>query len=574
MKNLKVRAKLLTGFAILLLLTAVIGIISISTSAIFLNRIETMTKLNRENEGIVSVTEAHYVWRHNLVSAAATGGEFLGSLDPDRCALGTWLQGEVAKGIDDSEILQYLTTVASPHAFIHREAEGVITHINNGEHDAAMEMVFETILPRTQEVIDILNNAERRYSTLVDVLDDEIYGLSVVVLTVNAVTLALSVVIAICLAIYISSLISKPLTILSEFMKKAGTVGDISLRAEDIEVIGKMSQIKDEIGQAIGNTASFVQHITSIAEKMKSVSEGDLTVDIEPLSADDVMSNALRQMIGNLNNMFGEIHLSSSQVTTGAKQIADGSQNLAQGATEQAASVEELSSSIAEIFTKTKTNEEMAGRAAALANEIRGNAENGTRQMDEMISAVQDINQSSQNINKVIKVIDDIAFQTNILALNAAVEAARAGQHGKGFAVVAEEVRNLASKSAEAAKETGNMISDSIEKAELGSRIAGETASSLKEIVSGINESTQIVNDIAKSSEEQSLGIEQINVGIDQVAQVVQQNSATAQESAAASEEMSSQSSLLEELISQFKLKDNSLGFRHLPPGPHFPDGV
>jgi methyl-accepting chemotaxis protein len=176
--------------------------------------------------------------------------------------------------------------------------------------------------------------------------------------------------------------------------------------------------------------------------------------------------------------------------------------------------------------------------------------------MNEMTSAVKDINQASQSIGKVIKVIDDIAFQTNILALNAAVEAARAGQHGKGFAVVAEEVRNLAAKSADAARETGTLIANSTEKAELGSRIAGETAASLAEIVSGISESNQFINEIAQSSEQQSSGIEQINSGISQVAHVVQQNSATAEESAAASEEMNGQSSMLEGLISRFKLRN------------------
>ena len=301
---------------------------------------------------------------------------------------------------------------------------------------------------------------------------------------------------------------------------------------------------------------------------LESIADGDLSIDIKPRGANDRIGNAINSMLRKLNGMFINISESTRQVTSGSKQIADGAQMLAQGSTEQAASIEELSSSIAEIAEKTKENASKAEKAARLADNIRDDAEKGSAQMDEMIGAVKEINEASQNISKVIKVIDDIAFQTNILALNAAVEAARAGQHGKGFAVVAEEVRNLAAKSAGAAKETGDMIQNSMEKAELGSQIAGETASSLADIVSGINESSTLVTEIAEASEKQSHGITQVNVGIDQVAQVVQQNSATAQESAAASEEMSSQSSLLQELISQFRLKDDGdgAGFRGLPP--------
>ncbi len=370
--------------------------------------------------------------------------------------------------------------------------------------------------------------------------------------------LALAVAISLFLAFYISRLISKPLAPLTAFMKQAGNDGDIHLSQEDITVIGSYGQRKDEIGQTIAAAAAFVSRINDVSEALETVADGDLTAELAPLSNKDVLGLSLQKMTVNLNNMFGNINVSSTQVSTGAKQVADGSQGLAQGATEQAASVEQLSSSITEIAERTKHNAELAGKAANLANTIRVNAEKGTLQMDEMMSAVKQIHEASQAIGKVMKTIDDIAFQTNILALNAAVEAARAGQHGKGFAVVAEEVRNLAGKSAVAAKDTESLIANSIEKAQLGVRIAGETSASLTDIVSGVNESSQLVTDIAKESEAQSVGIAQINLGIDQVAQVVQQNSATAEESAAASQEMSSQSAMLRELIARFKIKDSN----------------
>jgi len=370
--------------------------------------------------------------------------------------------------------------------------------------------------------------------------------------------LAISLAAAVGLALYISGLISKPLVILSAFMKKAGTTGDITLGASENALIEEMTNVSDEIGQTVSGAASFIKHVVYIAEELETIADGDLTSEINTLSGSDTMGKSLSMMADSLNQMFSEIQSSTAQAASGAKQIADGAQMLAQGSTEQAATVEELSASISEIANKTKDNATMAGRAADLASTIMVNAEKGSRQMGEMTSAVQEINQASQSISRVIKVIDDIAFQTNILALNAAVEAARAGQHGKGFAVVAEEVRNLAAKSAEAAKDTGGLIANSMEKAELGARIADDTAASLTDIVSGINESNQLVKDIARSSEEQNYGIMQVNGGIDQVAQVVQQNSATAEESAAASEEMSSQSAMLESLIAQFKIKGGS----------------
>jgi methyl-accepting chemotaxis protein len=374
-------------------------------------------------------------------------------------------------------------------------------------------------------------------------------------------------VIAVIIGLGVANVITKPLSKLTGYMNRAGSTGDIAFTPDELATIEQQKNNKDEVGQCIGAINSLISHVAHISQELEEVAKGDLTTQVEFLSQKDVMGIALQHMVDNLNRLFGEINNSTAQVSSGSKQIADGAQALAQGSSEQASAVEQLSAEISAIAEKTKGNADMAGRAANLANTIKGNAEKGSRQMDEMMSAVKDINQASQSISKVIKVIDDIAFQTNILALNAAVEAARAGQHGKGFAVVAEEVRNLAAKSAEAAKETGNLISNSTEKAELGSRIAEDTAASLAEIVSGINESSHIVGEIAKSSEEQSAGIEQITHGIDQVAKVVQQNSATAEESAAASEEMSGQSSTLEDLVAQFKLKDGGSAHRGISSG-------
>jgi len=289
-------------------------------------------------------------------------------------------------------------------------------------------------------------------------------------------------------------------------------------------------------------------------EWLEHIAEGDLSIEVYPRGEHDRIGYAIDSMLNRLKDMFIDISGSTIQVSSSSTQIATGAQALAQSSTEQSASIQELSGSIAEISERTKENASKAERAASLAETIRDSANKGSMQMDELIRAVKDIHEASNKIITIIKVIDSIAFQTNILALNAAVEASHAGPHGKGFAVVAEEVRNLAAKSAEAARETSEMIKDSIEKASLGSKIADETAGSLTEIVSGINENNQLVTEIAEASEGQSQGIEQINKGIYLVAQTISQNSATAEESAAASEEMSSQASFLSNLMSQFKL--------------------
>lgn len=319
---------------------------------------------------------------------------------------------------------------------------------------------------------------------------------------------------------------------------------------------GEFDQLKISVNQ----TREYLNWITNrIKEIIGEISQGNLDLDsIDQFEGDfSDISNALNIILQALNELLSEISDSAGQVSSGADQVSSSSQALAQGSTEQASTIEELMASIAEIALQTKNNAKDADEAKNLSKSVKQSAENGNTQMSAMQHSMSEINQSSIDISKIIKVIDDIAFQTNILALNAAVEAARAGQHGKGFAVVAEEVRTLAARSADAAKETTLLIEGSIDKVKNGTKIVDETATALLSMVDGIGKVTDLVGNIAIASNEQATEIAQINQGIEQVAQVVHQNSATAEESAAASEELSGQAELLKNKLQQFRLRDN-----------------
>ncbi|MCR3921143.1 MAG: methyl-accepting chemotaxis protein [Firmicutes bacterium] len=305
-------------------------------------------------------------------------------------------------------------------------------------------------------------------------------------------------------------------------------------------------------------SSSIKKPINILAVAAEKIADGDLDVTININSKDEigVLANSFSRMSENINDVMSNINAASEQVAAGSKQVSDSSIVLSQGATEQASSIEELTASLEEISEQTKLNANNADEANILAESAKVNAEQGNHQMEDMLKAMEEINDSSSNISKIIKVIDEIAFQTNILALNAAVEAARAGQHGKGFAVVAEEVRNLAARSANAAKETTDMIEGSIKKVEGGTKIANLTADALNRIVEGIGKVANLVSNIAVASNEQASAIEQVNLGVMQVSDVVQSNSATSEESAAASEELAGQAELMKEQVAQFKLKD------------------
>ncbi len=312
----------------------------------------------------------------------------------------------------------------------------------------------------------------------------------------------------------------------------------------------------DEFGEIIGAIQEMADAVKDSAQLADRISEGDMSMDVKPRTQVDVLGISLKRLVDDNNRILGSIREASMQVTTGSQQVATASQSLAQGSTEQASALEQVSVSIEDIAERTRNNAAQANNANQLVIDAKTGALRGNNQMQEMMSAMKEINESSENISKIIKVIDDIAFQTNILALNAAVEAARAGAHGKGFAVVAEEVRNLASKSAKAASETAELIENSISKVEKGSKLAEETGVALAEIVGNIDKIVNIISEIASASNEQATAVAQIDQALSQVSQVVQSNSATSEQCAAASEELSNQAIRLKEQIAKYKLKD------------------
>lgn len=378
-----------------------------------------------------------------------------------------------------------------------------------------------------------------------------------IAMIIMIIVIAVSFVISLLLSFYISGIISKPMQKFAAFAELLA-VGDIDsskvLNKDDL----KLKYRKDEIGTLALSFNKVMESTAEQARKTAAIAEGDLTTSITVRSEFDVMGKALSDLVAKFHGLLDSIVLSADQVNAGAKQVADSSTALSQGATEQASSVEELSASMEEITSQTTQNAKNAQKTNTLTINIQKDANSGNVQMVEMLRAMDEINTSSVSISKIIKVIDDIAFQTNILALNAAVEAARAGSAGKGFAVVAEEVRNLAGKSAQAAKETTELIETSMKKVNAGTNIAKETAGALSKIVEGVSQAGELVGAIASASNEQAAALEQINQGITQISQVVQSNAASAEESAAASEELSAQSDSLKNYVSVFKLKENS----------------
>lgn len=325
--------------------------------------------------------------------------------------------------------------------------------------------------------------------------------------------------------------------------------------ADTKELANNFRRINDNLESTTNIIKSYIKELSEVLASLAD-KNFDIGIDREYLGDFKELKDSINYIIEHLNSVLIEINSSAEQVEAGADQVASSSQSLSQGASEQASSVEEIGATVTEVADQTNENAQNANKANDLSMKAKSDAEMGNVQMQTMLSAMDEIKESSKNIANIIKVIDEIAFQTNILALNAAVEAARAGEHGKGFAVVAEEVRNLAARSAQAAKETTDLIDNSIDKVDEGYKIANDTAAALNKIVSGVGDTVDIVSMIAEASNHQATAISEINRGIEQISDVTQSNTATAEESASASEEMAGQAQMLKGLIQEFKLKN------------------
>ncbi|QHI72957.1 methyl-accepting chemotaxis protein [Aminipila terrae] len=398
----------------------------------------------------------------------------------------------------------------------------------------------------------LMNEKTTTGNQLADELSAQGKMATIFILVVIFISLAVSFIIA----LIISRGISKPVTEMAYAAERMAE-GDLSMQIN--------IDSEDEIGQLgaafIKSNQMISAYINDIKANLGKMAQGDLNIKMQQDFKGDFieLKNSMHSIAISLNDALTKINQAAEQVATGSDQVSDGSQALAQGATEQASTVEELSASIEEISDHIKKNAEHAAGASENVNLVSEEIEVSNNHMTEMVSAMAQINDSSSQIGKIIKTIEDIAFQTNILALNAAVEAARAGTAGKGFAVVADEVRNLATKSAEAAKDTTTLIENSMKQVENGTKIADETAESLRKVVERAKAVANIVENISQVSNRQSNAINEVTLGVEQISSVVQTNAATAEESAAASEELSGQAQTMKELVERFKLRNETV---------------
>lgn len=545
---MKFRTKIICGFCVIGVIGWMLGIIGLVSMRMVAQLSSEQASIRQSYMDAADVLSAHYEWRHALTMAVGAGTEFTGSTDPTTCAFGKWLASD-SSSTDDSELSELFTQVKVPHNHIHTEAKQINTLILAGNQAEAWSKFQESILPSTNETILCIGEMQHRYSTLLNDKMNEIARVQSTVTMVITVLLFVAIVASVLLAVVIIKSIMRPIR------EMTGCANALATGALDIDI---SYSVDDEIGQL---SKAFNELISCMKEQsavLGTLAGGDYTASIPIRSEEDAVNKAVNTLSGQSNETLSNVYLAANQVSNGAQQVSQAAQNLATGSSEQAATIQEFAATITTIKTMAEESAQIAAEALLDNREAGVLMDESMKSMEQMIGAMYSIDESSQTITRIIKVIEDIAFQTNILALNAAVEAARAGQHGKGFAVVADEVRNLASKSTAAAKETAVLIEQSSHNVTVGNGIVEAVSKGLKEVAVISRKNAQSIDKMNEASRQQSEMIAQVTNGIVQLSSVVQENSATAEETAASAEEMSAQASVLNQIVSQFKLRERS----------------
>ncbi len=557
MKNLKIRTKLLATFMLVIILF--IGTVAIAIYGLQANANKYSEFYNVEykvTNNIMSMRRGLQIIVKDLAFITIESDEskkksYQDELQTELKALEKNADWLFENFTGDSQLLDSFSDSIKKAMELQ---ENVIT-TSETDNLEAQRILLEEYQPLVQEAVNTLiqisaveeKTAEDNFLSTVDMQE------LLVAAQVGMAVVAL--IITILLSTYLTRSITKPLRQLETAADKIVNGNfDISVTYESKDELGSLTK-------SFKNMTFILETVISDASRLLSeMADGNF----------DVRTNAEERYVGSLQSLLlsirklnkdlsitlGQINQSADQVASGSGQVSNGAQALAQGATEQAASVEELASTITNISYQVKSTADNAMEARSKSNTAGGEAEICNNQMHDMMDAMEEIARSSNEISKIIKTIEDIAFQTNILALNAAVEAARAGEAGKGFAVVAEEVRSLASKSSVASKNTAELIESSVNAVTRGTKLANSTAESLVQVVNHVRSASTKVDEIANAAEEQAGAIEQVTLGVDQISSVVQTNSATAEESAAASQELSEQASTLKSLVAKFKLRE------------------